>query len=94
MQAIFSGPEHGAIYYLEFWMQRNLSRALCLLHFIELPMKIFKTEYIGETKGPNSREGHLPQEMVKFTPIAVKNSYSSLKKIRLLLVSMAHINRI
>ena len=37
--------------------------------------KILKTEYVGETKGPNSREGHLaealsnlplnPQEMVK-----------------------------
>ena len=42
-------------------------------------MKIFKTKYVGETTGPNSREGHLgealsnlpsnPQEMVKFTPI-------------------------
>ena len=47
-------------------MQRNLSR-------------IFKTEYYGETNGPNSREGHFPQEMVKSTPIAVKTSYSSLK---------------
>ena len=65
MQAIFffSGPENGAIYYLEFWMQRNLSRALSLLHFIELPMKIFKTEYVGETKGPNSREGHLGEAL-------------------------------
>ena len=45
-------------------------------------MKIFKTKYVGETTGPNSREGDLgealsilpsnPQEMVKFTPIAGK----------------------
>ena len=63
-------------------MQKALSRAFCLLHFAELPMRIFNTHYIGKTKGPNSREGTLaddlsnlrknPKEMVQFTPIKGK----------------------
>ena len=49
-----------------------------LLGIYNVP-NLFKTEYVGETKGLNSREGHLaealsnlplnPQEMVKFTPL-------------------------
>ena len=38
-----TGPKGGACHYLEFFINRNLSRALCLLHFIELPIKVFLT---------------------------------------------------
>ena len=44
-------------------MNKNLSRAFCLLHFVELPMKILKNHYIGETKGPGSRVGDLGEEI-------------------------------
>ena len=77
-----AGYKGGACYYLEFFMQRNLSRAFCLIHFGELPMRIFKTHFIGKTKGPGSRDGDLGEqlsklrsnqkEMVEFIPIKGK----------------------
>ena len=70
MEAICSDPKNGANFAL-CKVQFNIWNFGCR----EILAETFKTEFVGETNGPNSKEGHLCQEMVKFPPIAVKNSY-------------------
>ena len=57
------GNEGGVCYLVETFLGRNLSRAFCLIHFIELPFKILMKHYLGDTTGPSARDGMLGEDI-------------------------------
>ena len=58
-----TGSGGGAFFWIQHFLERPLQLVLCLLHFIELPMKHLIKFYVGPTSGPRSWSSKLGKEI-------------------------------
>ena len=58
-----TGSSGGAFFWIQDFLKRPLQLVLCLLHFIELPLKHLFKFYVGPTSGPRSWSSRLGKQI-------------------------------